>query len=217
MLALKVGETGDYNEYLQSIEVLVQKLYDYGLSESEFKEQFKALIVAQLMAAYNSAWFDTMDTDEIPDYLDEGLREEIKKQYGYVNRYYEDIVKARGLAMGIALLLSRASLWAGAVVGAYSNAILQIATVEGPKPDTPILENLVWRLGATEQHCKECYSLNGIVASAGDWGRSGFRPQMPPNEMLSCGGWRCDCSLLPSLEIADADAAERLNQIAAGI
>ena len=56
-------------------------------------------------------------------------------------------------------------------------------------------QKLVWVLGATEQHCRTCFALNGKVKRASFWEALGLRPQNPPNPFLECQGWRCDCRL----------------------
>jgi hypothetical protein len=75
-------------------------------------------------------------------------------------------------------------------------------------------ERLEWRLGATEQHCTTCARLNGIVAYAEEWAESGLQPQSPPNDLLECGGWRCDCSLEPTDRRRSRDALGTLLDIA---
>lgn len=214
-VSIKVGETGDYDGYLIDIEKLVQQLYD-GKIGADFKDKLKELIKKKLSEAYNSAWFDLMDTEEIPDYLDKELQAAIEEQYQYVNQYYEDIVRDRGLAIGLAALFARAALWANKVPESYNNAVILTAAEEGVKPDTPISENLQWMEGDTDKKCSTCLSLDGIVASARDWLESGLHPQMAPNEYLECGGWKCQCRLVPTMEMADENAPERLSQIAAG-
>jgi hypothetical protein len=213
--ALKVGETGDYDGYLIQIESLVKELYA-GEIGADFKEKLKELIKKELTDAYNSAWFDLMNTEEIPDYLDAELQAAIEEQYTFVNQYYEDIVRDRGLAIGLTALLARAALWANKVPESYNNAVMLTAAEEGVKPETAIGENLMWMEGDTEKKCSTCLALDGIVASARDWLESGLHPQMAPNEYLECGGWKCQCQLVPTMELADANAAERLSQIAAG-
>lgn len=74
---------------------------------------------------------------------------------------------------------------------------------------------LVWRMGATEEHCETCARLNGIVAYAQEWEQSGIRPQSPPNDLLECGGWRCDCSLETTDQRRSPDALTTLMDIAA--
>lgn len=77
-------------------------------------------------------------------------------------------------------------------------------------------ERLEWRLGATEQHCSTCSQLNGIVAFGYEWDEARIHPQMPPNSMLECEGWRCDCSLEPTTRRRTAHALDRLLTIGIG-
>jgi len=86
-------------------------------------------------------------------------------------------------------LEARAQLWA-----ARYKDIVEDATLFTAEPD----DRLEWQIGQTEEHCETCQALNGIVASAAEWEASGFQPQNPPNRLLECGGWRCDCSLSPT-------------------
>ena len=65
-------------------------------------------------------------------------------------------------------------------------------------------------MGATEEHCATCAALDGLVAYAVDWERSGVKPQNPPNGALECGGWRCDCSLVPTKERATNNAFDEI-------
>lgn len=53
---------------------------------------------------------------------------------------------------------------------------------------------LEWVYGDT-QHCNTCLALHGKVKRASQWQASGIQPQSPPNDMLECGGWRCQCTL----------------------
>ena len=50
-----------------------------------------------------------------------------------------------------------------------------------------------WVYGPTE-HCGTCSRLNGKVKRGSFW-RDHVLPQNPPNDKLSCGGWRCQCQL----------------------
>lgn len=52
---------------------------------------------------------------------------------------------------------------------------------------------LMWQLGATEKHCKDCLHLNGQIHTANEWRAAGIQPQSPD---LDCGGWNCDCRLM---------------------
>jgi hypothetical protein len=59
-------------------------------------------------------------------------------------------------------------------------------------------KKLIWRLGATEQHCGTCNKLDGKVKRADSWQEIGVLPQNAPNPLLECGGWRCLCTLTPT-------------------
>ena len=59
---------------------------------------------------------------------------------------------------------------------------------------------MMWVLGATEEHCTSCLKLNKKVKRATFWQKRGIRPQNAPNESLECGGWKCDCDLVPTDE-----------------
>lgn len=70
---------------------------------------------------------------------------------------------------------------------------------------------LVWKLGATEQHCETCGGLSGIVAWAQEWEQSGLRPKSPD---LACHGYNCDCSLTPTTKRRTPNALTRIMDIA---
>lgn len=76
-------------------------------------------------------------------------------------------------------------------------------------------KKLIWVLGETEEHCATCSRLNGIVAYAEEWAASGIQPQNPPNDVLECGGWKCDCKLEPTDRRRSPDALGTLLDIAA--
>lgn len=52
----------------------------------------------------------------------------------------------------------------------------------------------MWQFGATEKHCKDCARFNGQIHRASEWRAAGIRPQSPD---LECGGFNCDCRLIP--------------------
>lgn len=52
----------------------------------------------------------------------------------------------------------------------------------------------IWELGSTEEHCTDCLALNGQIKRASEWRAAGIQPKSPD---LECGGWNCDCELIP--------------------
>ncbi len=65
-----------------------------------------------------------------------------------------------------------------------------------------------WTLGPTE-HCKTCLRLSGKVKRGLYW-QSHVMPQNPPNGLLECGGWKCQCTLRPTDDRASPGPLPRL-------
>lgn len=82
-------------------------------------------------------------------------------------------------------VLARAELWA-----ARYTAVSNRAAVESKSN-----AKLVWYLGRTEKHCKDCLTYEGRVHRASAWLAVGAMPQ---SRNLECGGWLCDCRLVPT-------------------
>lgn len=164
--------------------------YRGDIDAFEFIDVMIALVEDQLRRAWNEG-MRAMGLDPKKDMLpewEEILAQEIGKQLNFVLQYAEDIEKARAEESGVDALYSRIEMW----VNRFNEVVNLAKTVVGGK------EKLVWRLGRTEQHCITCYTLNNVVAYAEEWRASGYKPQNAPNPMLECGGWRCDCSLIPT-------------------
>lgn len=53
----------------------------------------------------------------------------------------------------------------------------------------------MWVLGNTIEHCTTCLTAHGQVHRLGTWVKAGILPQ---SNDLECGGWRCDCRLIPT-------------------
>lgn len=171
---------------LHAIERLVINTYN-GLIAGDFIDVMANLISGQIYDAYESAWRDDGNDPPLPWYLSQAADNDILKQYDYVDQYYRDIIDARVDKTPLQPLLSRAQLWANRYNESYNNAVHIIQLQEGGKE--------MWVIGATEKHCETCTKLDGVVAYAKEWEASRYKPQ---GSNLSCGGWRCDCSLTPT-------------------
>jgi hypothetical protein len=190
---------------LRSIEGLVRGVYT-GTVRGQFIDTMANLISGQLRQAYQQAYEDEGFTNAfLPDYLEQSLQEAVLNQYGFVDQYYRDIIDASLDGTPIAPLIARAKLWAQRWTEAYNEAVRLITIKEGG--------NLEWKLGATEEHCPECAALNGIVARATEWNTLGVRPQNAPNKHLTCGGWKCDCTLTPTKKRRSPNAYGRIEEI----
>lgn len=187
---------------------MVSNVYT-GNMGGEFVDILGALIRGQLRDAYNRAYADAGFSDALPDWLQADLETMQAEQanFDYIYAYYQAIIDARVDGSPLQPLLDRVPMWVNRWNEAYSRATLKIQAVLG--------ERLVWRLGATEQHCISCSALNGIVAFASEWDLSGVRPQNAPNDRLECGGWLCDCSLEPTNKRRSPNAWDRIMSVAA--
>ena len=190
--ALLIALTGEMVEvktvdyYFRALRGLIQAVYN-NIMGGEFIDIMANLIQGQLTRAFQFA-LDEVGSDWFPE-LQTELDAMIASEYTFVDQLFRDIIDARMDGTGIDPLLARAQIWANRWNDAYNTAKLMIQSLFG--------ERLMWVYGAAE-HCDECLSLNGIVAFAKEWQELGVRPQSPPNALLTCGGWRCKCSLVPT-------------------
>lgn len=190
--------------FLARLNGLVNGVYSGNLA-GEFIDVMANLISGQLLDAYQTAAANEGIAGELPDYLNASYQNMTANQYSYVEAFYRAIVDARFDNTPIAPLLARAELWAMRWTEGYNEAVRLITTNEGG--------NLIWTLGATEEHCPECASLNGLVARATEWNTLNVKPQNAPNDKLTCGGWRCDCSLTPTDKRRSPNAYGRIEEI----
>jgi hypothetical protein len=207
-LAYKPAAYKTYDYMLRQIEGLVKAVYAGNIAGA-FIDTMSNLISGQLTQAYNQAWKDEEGQGEFPDYLQVSLDDAILNQYDFVDQYYRDIVDARVDKTSIDPLLFRAALWAQRWTESYNEALRLITLESGG--------NMIWTLGATETHCPECAAFDGIVARAKEWDTLNIKPQNAPNKHLTCGGWQCDCSLLPTDKRRSPNAYGRLEAVLAGI
>ena len=182
---LVVAYTKTYDYYSRTIEGYVRDLYRGDIEEGDFVTQMSELIDSQL----TRAWHEGMRENELdpieemePEWQEilDGI---ILSEYDYVDGFASDIVAARDEQLDWDPLLSRADMWANRYNDVVNQAI--IATKE---------QKLLWVYGDTD-HCDTCLALNGIVAWASEWEESGVKPQ---GNMLQCGGWNCQCEIIPT-------------------
>jgi len=180
--------------YARVLDRAVRDLYAGEMNEGEFIDEQIRLIEEQFRRAWNEG-MRNVGLDPEKDLTDEWemvLLEQIDKEQEFILDYADAIIEAREAAAPIDPLRGRVDLW----VNRYPEMThLAEITCGGES-------RLLWRLGATEEHCNTCYTLDGTVATAEEWEASGYHPQGAPNDKLECGGWRCDCSLEPTDEPA---------------
>jgi hypothetical protein len=197
-----------YEVYRSRLWSAAQRLYTGG-RDVNFMATFIRTIDQQLTEAWNKG---ADDVGVAPDEMtadDMGILEAIiNNETEFIGGIANDIQFDRDGEMTPEQFESkygsRVDLWANRYNEAVNRAHMQF----GAK------QRLMWVMGDTEEHCETCSALNGIIAFGYEWEEARFHPQMPPNELLSCEGWRCDCSLEPTDKRRTARALDRLTQIA---
>jgi hypothetical protein len=203
-IVAKPAEFKTYDYFLQQVERMVTHVYNDQMA-GDFIDVMANLISGQLTQAFRQAWQDEEMDGDLPGYLTGELERMILSEYEHVDQYYRDIVDARLDGTPITPLLVRAGMWANRYTDAYEQARHLITMENGGNEE--------WVLGATETHCPECAGLNGIVARASEWDQLGIHPQQPPNDLLTCGGWLCDCERRPTDKRRSPKAFETIMNI----
>ena len=186
--------------YDRKINELTKDLYRGSITQTAFEDALLAVMDQQL----DKAWREGMKEngldpakDMTPEWEQELERLKLS-EVDHIEGFADAIVDAAQAdataeTPGASLpgLQARGGLWAERYTEVVNAAI--IATAQSD-------DRLVWRLGATEEHCETCAELNGYVQTADWWDKSGIMPQAPENPVLACGGWLCDCRMEPTKE-----------------
>jgi hypothetical protein len=170
----------------------VRQLYkdgDFGVGQ--FIDKFAGAISEQMTRAYREGMRRAgVDPASMTDNEKAKLQNIIRKEENFVLEFAEEVINAKRSGQPVDPYISRVNTWATRYKDVANQATLEAA---GDMP-------LKWVLGETEQHCASCARLNGIIKRASVWRAAGIQPQNPPNEKLKCGGWQCDCKLVPTDE-----------------
>lgn len=167
--------------YWEEARELARRARDGELTQREYADQMEELTAAFIALLFLLAGGNAT----LPGAGDE-VKEAEAAAAASVGGLSRDIYSGRYSGEnGDDLLNGRLLLWVFMLAGVYTLGKIYNSRNQNSK--------LVWRLGATEQHCSTCSSYNGRVMTAAQWQKEPHRPQ---SRSLECGGWRCDCSLV---------------------
>jgi len=175
-------EDNEADDYQAALLALVALARADSITRRDFIAQMTALVEEHAEAMFRiSAGLspgDDMTEDMIRVFNDE-LQAHTDRVLPFANNIYAEIDSE-------AQTTSRVTIWRDKLIG---------FTAIGVMFNEAITE-LVWRLGATEEHCATCLAQNGTVRTRAEWLilalDEGIKPQ---SRDLECGGWHCDCSL----------------------
>ena len=173
--------------YDRSLSAAVRDFYKGEIDSGEFIDEMIRLIEGQLTRAWNEGMRENgLDPrKDLTDAWREVLQGEVNSEFDHVLDFAADVERAAQQQLPLAPLMQRVQMW----VNRYTD-VLNLSIITTAKQE----DRFKWIYGDTH-HCETCAMLNGVVATKEQWDASGFRPQNPPNEMLECGGWRCQCRL----------------------
>lgn len=123
--------------------------------------------------------------NELDDTDRKAITEWINEQWAHVNNFASDIVAARGDDGKRRQILVRIGLWIESML-----TIGNMGLMSAQKNKMGI-----WRLGATEKHCRTCSGLHGKRHRLSWYKSRGLIPREPGSRTLECKGYQCDCHI----------------------
>ena len=150
--------------------------------------ELRALIEYHVSAAYFEGLKEGGLTEQDFDAdMSQRADDLVFEQFAHVDGFVQAIDDAytdKGARDGV---LSRAELWCNSVAAAGLAGL----------NDAKAAEIVTWKLGKTEEHCETCAWLDGQRHRRKWFTDKGYIPRQPGSQTLECGGWRCDCELVP--------------------
>jgi len=128
-----------------------------------------------------------IEPDEISDEEYAACGEFIAEQVAYLPPVWEWIGTQVGNETARQSVLSRAEVW----FNLWNAAATKGKLMAGQDV------KMRWTRGPTEKSCPDCLKLDGKVFRARTWQKYDIMPQ---SDRLSCSGFRCLCSLVPTDE-----------------
>lgn len=168
----------------------VRDLYNSEIGIMEFETAMIDIIQNQLRRAWNEGMRSLgLDPEtEMTLLWEMTLQDIMAQELIYVDPLAAEIMDAALVGENIDQFRARVDLWANRYNDVVNQAT-QICAQAGQK--------MKWQYGDTA-HCNTCEQLDGIVAFESEWEQAGIYPQRPPNPLLECGGWKCQCTLSPT-------------------
>jgi hypothetical protein len=202
--------TKTINQFRAKLWSAVKRLWDGG-SDANFTATFARSIDAQLTEAWNEGAESVgVAPDEMtPDDL-AILEAIINNENQFILRLAGEIQADKDAGMKDEAFVSkynaRVDLWANR----YNEVVNRARVVFGEKA------RLEWVEGPTEKKCGTCQKLNHIVAFGYEWDEARVLPQNPPNSLIECSGWGCQCELKPTKKRRTARALDKILNIVMG-
>lgn len=179
--------------YRKSLRQYVRGLWNGQLGSFEFYDGFADSIDRHFKIAWGEGlkvW--GIADQEMTDEETLRLRLEIAGQIAYIDGFMQAVIdnsKANGGALSP--LYDRLELW----VQNYGKIVSLAGTLAAND------RKGIWVYGDTINHCASCSAYSGRVYRNSVW-KKWLEPHdmLPRGKGLACGGWLCDCKIIPTSE-----------------
>lgn len=179
--------------FYAALYILVSELYGGKISKDEFIRRFGDTIENSIGDAWNAGMLqDGLDPEQDMLLTYVAIQMQFaERQKQYIPRLADDILRAAAAGVLLASFIPRLRLW--------SSRYREMATI-ARVVSAPMDLRFTWRLGATEEHCRNCFTLNGQVGTSAQWEELFALGIYPKSGELECGGWNCDCDIIQTDE-----------------
>jgi hypothetical protein len=177
--------------YRRSLRGNVRGLWTGAIDYIQFMRMMRSTINRRLKQAWlEGAAACGISEEELTPGEWIAMDQAIVNELGFVEGFADDIeMGSRASGGKLKPLHIRVEMWANRYKDVVNRA-KQMACAD---------RKLLWHLGATVEHCRDCLRYNGRVHRGSTWARYEIRPQSPS---LACHGFRCACTLEPTDERA---------------
>jgi len=177
--------------YRKSLRDAVRGLWSGAIDYIQFTRAMRSAINRRLKQAWlEGAAACGISEEELTPAEWTAMDLAIVNELGFVERFADDIeMGSRANSGKVKPLLTRVEMWTNRYKDVVNRA-KQMACAD---------RKLLWRLGATIEHCRDCARYDGRIHRGSTWARYEIRPQSPK---LACHGFNCACTLDPTDERA---------------
>jgi hypothetical protein len=187
VLSSGVIERKTLEQYLRQLRQYSRDYYNGKTDDGQFLDSMIGSISNQI----NRAWNEGMRTNGLDPQTDKDeamldrINELVRNEQDHITNLADLINQQREAGADMTAINARVDVWANR----YTD-VVNIAKVETGEDN----QRFIWIYGDTT-HCSECEKLNGVVLTSREWREGKYHPQQPPNDSLTCGGWKCRCRL----------------------
>lgn len=210
------AQTGDktadpeLEKYYDELNALSQRAIDGDIDKQTFERRAEEIIIAAMLLMFALGGGDA----DSP-----AAKSSLAKQRGIALQSVEDLSRdvyggqfseerneageiVRTKEKGRELLALRLGLFTVTAYGLYNlGKIYQppvrrtVIKPDGTRETVTELKRKIWERGPTEEGCRDCVALDGVVLNTQEWQRLADAGLFPQSNDLECNGYKCLCGM----------------------